>query len=471
MTQSSVHAPTVAIAGGGLAGLAAACALAEAGFRVTVFERRPFLGGRASSYQHPGTGEIVDNCQHVLFGCCTNLIDFYRRIDVEKNIRWYNRMTFVEPGGRSSVLERSFLPAPLHTTPSFLSLPFLDASDKLAISGAMAALMPLPLRDRGEAFLDWLHRYKQTENSIQRFWKPVLVSALSEDLELVSVAYAAQVVRESMKSEGAGEMGVPKIPLTELYTSAARYIEARAGEIRLRTSVESFRAQTSEVRVTANGEVQGFDYLVVAVPFDVLARMLPDTPAAAPLAAMLGQFRTSPITGIHLWFDREISDLDHAVLLDRTVQWMFHKSRLIQARENQARENGGGSYVELVVSSSKSLVEKSKTEIVDLALKELREFFPAARDANLVKSTVIKEVNATYSPRPGIDEYRPRPETSWPRVFLAGDWTATGWPATMEGAVRSGYQAAESITHVAGGGAVRFLVPDLPARGFMRLFG
>jgi zeta-carotene desaturase len=456
----------VAIAGGGLAGLAAACALAEAGFRVTLFERRPFLGGRASSYQHPGTGEIVDNCQHVLFGCCTNLIDFYRRIDVEKNIRWYDRMTFVEPGGRSSVLERSFLPAPLHTTPSFLSLPFLDASDKLAISGAMAALIPLPLRDRGEAFLDWLHRYKQTENSIQRFWKPVLVSALSEDLELVSVAYAAQVVRESMKSESAREMGIPTIPLTELYTSAADYVSARAGEIRLRTSVEAFRAQTSEVRVTANGEEQGFDYLVLAVPFDVLARMLPDTPAAAPLAAMLGQFRTSPITGIHLWFDRQISDLDHAVLLDRTVQWMFHKSRLIQARES-----GSGSYVELVVSSSKSLVEKSKAEIVDLAVKELREFFPASREANLVKSTVIKEVNATYSPRPGIDEYRPRPETSWPRVFLAGDWTATGWPATMEGAVRSGYQAAESITHVAGGGAVRFLVPDLPARGFMRLFG
>jgi squalene-associated FAD-dependent desaturase len=471
MTLSSVQAPTVAIAGGGLAGLAAACALAEAGFRVTLFERRPFLGGRASSYQHPGTGEIVDNCQHVLFGCCTNLIDFYRRIDVEKNIRWYDRMTFVEPGGRSSVLERSFLPAPLHTTPSFLSLPFLDASDKLAISGAMAALMPLPLRDRGEAFLDWLHRYKQTENSIQRFWKPVLVSALSEDLELVSVAYAAQVVRESMKSESAREMGIPTIPLTALYTSAADYIGARAGEIRLRTSVEAFRAQTSEVRVTTNGEEQGFDYLVLAVPFDVLAHMLPDTPAAAPLAAMLGQFRTSPITGIHLWFDREISDLDHAVLLDRTVQWMFHKSRLIQARENQARENGSGSYVELVVSSSKSLVEKSKAEIVDLAVRELREFFPAAREANLVKSTVIKEVNATYSPRPGIDEYRPRPETSWPRVFLAGDWTATGWPATMEGAVRSGYQAAESITHVAGGGAVRFLVPDLPARGFMRLFG
>jgi len=177
--------------------------------------------------------------------------------------------------------------------------------------------------------------------------------------------------------------------------------------------------------VTANGDERGFDSLVLAVPFDVLARILPDTAAAAPLAAMLGQFQTSPITGIHLWFDREISDLDHAVLLDRTIQWMFHKSRLIAARQNEARENANGSYVELVVSSSKSLLEKSKTEIVEMAVQELREFFPGAREANLVKSTVIKEVNATYSPRPGIDQYRPQSVTVWPRVFLAGDWTAT----------------------------------------------
>ncbi len=464
--QDELNQPaTVAIAGGGLAGLAAGCALADAGFRVSLFERRPYLGGRASSYQHPGTGEVVDNCQHVLFGCCTNLIDFYRRIGVEKNIRWYETMTFVEPGGRTSTLERSFLPAPLHTAPSFLSFPFLEASDKLAIARAMAALIPAPARDTGESFLDWLHRHKQTKNAIERFWKPVLVSALSEDLELVSVAYAGQVVRESMKSKQAREMGVPTIPLTELYTSAADYISARGGTIQFRTSVESFCAQTSEIRVTANGNEQAFDYLVLAVPFDVLARILPQTPAASPLASMLGQFRTSPITGIHLWFDREISDLDHAVLLDRTIQWMFHKSRLIQAREK-----ANGSYVELVVSSSKGLLEKSKTEIVDMAVKELREFFPAARAANLLKSTVIKEVNATYSPRPGIDAHRPKSETAWPRVFLAGDWTATGWPATMEGAVRSGYLAAEALAKIARGIRASFLVSDLASSGLMKLF-
>src|SRR5581483_3184658 len=160
----------------------------------------------------------------------------------------------------------------------------------------------------------------------------------------------------------------------------------------------------------------------------------------------------------------------HAVLLDRTIQWMFHKSRLQPIRTQSSNGNSGGSYIELVVSSSKSLIEKSRNEIVEMALAELREFFPGARSANLVKSTVIKEVNATYSPKPGIDVHRPKSETSRPRVFLAGDWTATGWPATMEGAVRSGYLAAEALVRITGK-SDRFLIPDLPPAGFMRLFG
>jgi len=464
---NTTHPPTVAVAGGGLAGLAAGCALAEAGFRVTMFERRPYLGGRASSYQHPGTGEIVDNCQHVLLGCCTNLLDFYRRAGVQGKIRWYEKLTFLEPGGRASVIAPSALPAPLHTALAFLRADCLSFRDKTAIGRAMAALAPSIPAERGESFLDWLKRHGQTEQAIERFWKTILVSALNEDLDQVSVPYAAQVVRESfLKSAAAGRMGIPTVPLTDLYSTAGDYIRARGGEIQLRAGVESFRAEAFGVSVTTNGQQQKFDYLVLAVPFDVLGRMLPDTPSAAPLAAALGQFTTSPITGIHLWFDRQISDLDHAVLLDRTIQWMFHKSRLIEARDN-----GSGSYVELVVSCSRSLVEKSKAEIVDMAVKEAQEFFPGAREAKLLKSTVIKEVHATYSPRPGIDRYRPKPETAWPRVFLAGDWTATGWPATMEGAVRSGYLAAEALARFAGSKSLSFLVPDLAPSGLMKLFG
>ena len=471
---------SVAIAGGGLAGLAAACALADSGFRVTVFERRPYLGGRASSYEHPGTTEVVDNCQHVLFRVCTNLVEFYRRIGVEDKIRWYDEMTFIEPGGRTSVMHASPLPAPLHTVPSFLQFPFLKAKDKFAISRAIASLTLTTQRDTGQSFLDWCRRHAQTENAIERFWKPILVSALSEDLDLISISYAAQVVRESMKSPAARLMGVPNIPLTDLYNKAGDYVRARSGEIRLRNSLETFFLGSNKVEIstTGSGERQkedrqnkeSFDYLVLALPFNTIARALPETPEAAPLRENLAHFESCPITGIHLWFDRQISDLDHAVLLDRTIQWMFHKSRLLSTRSVAPDAESTGSYLELVVSASKSLVDKSRSEIIDLALKEVLEFFPKARSAKLVKSTVIKEIHATYSPRPGIDAYRPPQATAWPRIFLAGDWTATGWPATMESAVRSGYLAAEAINHSAGFTERRFVSADLPATGLMRLF-
>ena len=465
--------PTVAIAGGGLAGLAAACALSDVGFRVTLFEKRPFLGGRASSWEHPGTGEVVDNCQHVLFRLCTNLMEFYDRIGVAHQIRWYDEMTFIEPGGRTSVMKSSPLPAPLHTAPSFLRFAFLDAADKLCIARALLPLTLTEQRDTGQSFQHWLDQHGQTKQAIERFWRPILVSALSEELDLISISAAAQVVRESMKSPAARHMGVPTVPLTDLYNAAGDYIRARAGVLHFRRPVETFSADSSQARVRLRGQEENqeeaFDYLIVALPFDTLDRILPEAPESAPIREKLSHFETAPITGIHLWFDRQISHLDHAVLLDRTIQWMFHKSRL-QPIRTQAGTGTAGSYIELVVSSSKTLIDKSRAEIVDLALGEVREFFPAAREAILVKSTVIKELHATYSPRPRIDAYRPTAATAWPRIFIAGDWTATGWPATMEGAVRSGYLAAEALARAAGLKDSRFLSPDLPATGLMRLF-
>ena len=477
MTQSSSLQPTVAIAGGGLAGLAAACALADSGFRVTLFEKRPFLGGRASSYEHPGTGEVVDNCQHVLFRLCTNLVEFYERIGVAEHIRWYDEMTFIQPGGHVSKMKSSFLPAPLHTAPSFFRFSFLGAADKLSVARALAPLTLAEQRDDGRSFQEWLTSHGQTENAIQRFWRPILVSALSEELDRISISAAAQVVRESMKSPAARHMGVPTIPLTDLYNAAGDYVRARGGVLCLRSPVEAFETESTRVAVRIRSREDGpasaleeFDYLILALPFDALGRVLPDNPQSSPLREQISHFENSPITGIHLWFDRQISDLDHAVLLDRTVQWMFHKSRLQPMRTQATNGKPEGSYIELVVSSSKSLIDKSRGEIVDLALSEVREFFPEARTANLVKSTVIKEVNATYSPRPGIDAHRPNTITAWPKVFLAGDWTATGWPATMEGAVRSGYLAAEALLRSTGAKERKFVSPDLPPTGLMRLF-
>ena len=481
--------PKVAIAGGGLAGLAAACALADTGFRVTLFEKRPFLGGRASSYEHPGTGEVVDNCQHVLFRLCTNLIEFYERIGVASQIRWFDQMNFIEPGGRTSIMKSSFLPAPLHTAPSFWNFSFLSTADKFSISRALMPLTLTPQRDSGESFQQWLDRHGQSRTAVQRFWYPILVSALSEELDRISIPAAAQVIRESMKSHGARQMGVPMIPLTDLYNAAGDYLQKRGGVLYFRQPVEGFDATAAQVKLCLRSENAGaallgssaksedlpgqqdevYDYLVLALPFDALERILPDVPESLSLREQISHFESSPITGIHLWFDRQISDLEHAVLLDRTIQWMFHKSRL-QPIRTQANATNTGSYIELVVSSSKTLIDKSRSEIVDLALSEVREFFPAAREATLVKSTVIKEVNATYSPRPGIEAHRPSTTTAWPRVFLAGDWTATGWPATMEGAVRSGYHAAEAIAHSAGIANARFISPELSPTGLMRLF-
>ncbi len=270
---------TVAIIGGGLAGLSAGCALADAGYRVELFERRPYLGGRASSYELPGTGEVVDNCQHVLLGCCTNLIDFYHRLGVEQQIRWYDEITFILPGGRSSTLRASTLPAPFHATPSFLGSTVLDLKDKLAIARAMIALVPALPKDDGENFLSWLLRHGQTPKAINRFWAPVLVSALNDDLDRVSVPYAAQVFRESfLKSAEAGRMGVPAVPLSQLYGTAADYIEAHGGNVHLRSSVESVHADGDAVRFCAGGEDVRADYAVLATPFNGVEKLLTDAP-------------------------------------------------------------------------------------------------------------------------------------------------------------------------------------------------
>ncbi|HEY6273793.1 MAG TPA: hydroxysqualene dehydroxylase HpnE [Terriglobales bacterium] len=462
----SAPSESVAIVGGGLAGMAAACALTDAGFQVTLYERRPYLGGRASSYEHPGTGEVVDNCQHLLLGCCTNLIRFYDSLDVSDKILWFDDMTFIEPGGRSSRIQPSFLPAPLHNAPSFLRAKYLSLNDKLGIGRAFAAMMEALPDDSEENFLDWLRRNHQTDRAIERFWKPILTSALNEGLERMSVPHSIQVFRKSfLKSAAAGRIGLPRVPLSDLYSAALTSISTRGGRVLLRSAVTAIQPQVRGVKITSGSEEQSFDFAILAAPFQSATGLLPQDPLAASLKAELEHFESSPITGIHLWFDREITPLPHAVLLDRTIQWMFQKSKF----QEEGYREGTGSYMELVVSSSQTLVQKSREEILDLAQRELVEFFPAVKAAKVVKAAVIKEVYATYSILPGLDQYRPKASTPWPRLFLAGDWTATEWPATMEGAVRSGYLAAEAIT-ASTGEARKFLVADLPATGLMKLF-
>jgi zeta-carotene desaturase len=431
--------PSVLIAGGGLAGLAAAAALGGAGFDVDLFEARPFLGGRATSYPIPGANEdsteTIDNCQHLLLRCCVNLLDFYERLGVRDRIRFYREVYFLEPGGRLSVLRRGRLPAPFHFTGSFLRMRCLGRADKLAIARALLAIRREHARrtdlDR-ISMLDWLLQKRQTPRAIDRFWRQVLVSAVNEDLDRMAAAHGFQVFWLGfLASADSYELGIPSVPLAQLY-SAGAWQRLAGVRIHLRSPVE--RIDSSGFTVA--GERRAADHYICALPFERLEAVGLPAPA----------LDHSPITGVHLWFDREITTLPHATLLGRTMQWMFNKDR--------------GRYLQLVVSASRDLTNVPRNEIVDIAIGDMRLYFPRVLEANLVKAHVVKEQRATFSAAPGTESLRPTAQSGPPNVFLAGDWTRTGWPATMEGAVRSGYLAAEAVAQMAGRPA-RFLIADI----------
>ncbi|MGB8259569.1 MAG: hydroxysqualene dehydroxylase HpnE [Terracidiphilus sp.] len=455
---------TVAVIGAGVAGMSAACALAEAGFRVNLVERRGYLGGRASSYLHPGVNEVIDNCQHVLFGCCTNLIGFYRRIGVAGRIHWTSAMTMIEPGGRRSPLGPSPLPAPLHGLPRLLSAPAFTLTDKLSLARAFTALMrPVPA-DSAESLGAWLRRHRQSEGALNRFWRLVIASALNAEIDQIALPYAAKVLRELfMNSAWAGAMGMSTVPLSALYAGVPEYLAARGGAVSLNTHVEGAAWDETENNwtvYTRTGEIEA-GFVVLALPFEATQKLLPHLPVeegSERLARQIERHQHWPICSVHLWFDREVTELEHAVLLDREIHWMYNLSRL------QSRP---GNYVELVVSATRSFAALSREAAIELALRELAEFLPRVKEAKVEKVALVKEVRATFGVPPGIDAARPSTTSPWPQLFLAGDWIQTGWPSTMESAARSGHLAAEALTLSAGepGG---FLEADLPPRGLMR---
>jgi len=435
----------VIVIGGGLAGLAAAAALGSAGHSVKVLESRPFLGGRATSYE-VGNGdeaEFIDNCQHILLRCCVNLLDFYRRLGVEQDIAFSREFTFIEPGGRRSTLRSGLFPPPAHFAESFLKLSFLSFGEKLAVARAMQAIPRESKRNDLDnvSMLDWLKEKRQPAGAIERYWRQVLVSAINEELDGMAAAHGLQVFRLGfLARKDAYEMGVPAVPLGRLYGSEA-WKRIGTVELQLRAPVSRIVIEDGAVRgvIAAEQEVRG-DFYVCALPFERVTAVAPE------LDIDVSGFEHSPITGIHLWFDRPVTKLPHATLLDRTIQWMFNKHQ--------------GRYVQLVVSASRSLTEMPRADVIALALKELAEFFPAAREAKLEKAHVVKEIRATFSARPGLEAHRPVNHTTVPNLFLAGDWTKSGWPATMEGAVRSGYLAAQAVTAAAGAPKV-FILPDI----------
>jgi squalene-associated FAD-dependent desaturase len=477
---------SVLVIGGGLAGLSSAVALAEAGAQVRLLEKRPHLGGRATSYTLPD-GSEVDNCQHVTLGCCTNLADFYSRVGASEKIRFYDRLYFADCNGQRSVIEAAPLPPPLHMAPSFLLFRALTLDDKRSIANAMLAIARSggsPPRIEGISMLDWLHRMNQTADAIERFWRVVLVSALDEELARTDARCGIEVFWKAFLGNSTGyRVGIPTVPLADLYEGCREAIVQQGGEVRLRCGIREIRVKGNcfAGAVLDDGQEVFADACVSAVPHDALLDLLPPecTDVNTPLEG-LRHLKTSPITGVHLWFDRQVMHEPFLTLLDHTTQWVFNKTLLYQSDETNhaaarpsdeqgATVEGSGQYLQLVISASYDLIPRSRQEIIELCRRELAAVLPLTREAQLRKATVIKEVNATFSPGPGSDHWRPPQRIPLANLYLCGDWTRTGWPATMEGAVRSGYLAAEAV--LADRGEPRtFLQPDLPFEGFCKFW-
>lgn len=458
----------VAVIGAGTAGLAAAVALANDGARVTLLERRPFIGGRAYSYPHPALDETIDS-QHVILGCCTNFIDLITQCGAADSVRWYDALHFLEPPSRSggsptvTCIHPSFLPAPFHNSVSFLRATMLTLRDKTAIAtGLMLFLRGYPASDT-ESFATWLKRTHQTDRAIRHFWEPIVAGALNDTFDRCSTRYAGKVFYESfLRNSNGGRLGIPAAPLSEFFQPILAQARSLGVDVRLGSGADSL-ARTSDDRwhiASGNNQLEA-DAVIVATNLRDAHRLLTSLDSSPPAPFDPEQFVAAPITTIHLWYDREVTDEDHAVLLDTRIQWMFHKSRI--RRQDLAR----GSYLELVISASWPELQMSRQDILASALREVELFFPRIREATLLKSAVLKEARATFSVTPGLDALRPPQTTAHPNLYLAGDWTATDWPSTMEGAIRSGRLAAGMLA----GERTRYLAAELPGSGLMSLLG
>lgn len=446
--------PSVLIIGAGLAGLAAAQALASRGLAVTIVEARNRLGGRASSFTDGATGQLIDTCQHVSMGCCTNLAHFCRAVGIVHLLEPQPVLYFMTPDRRVSRFAAGPWPAPWHLARSLLAAHYLTPRQKLRIAWGLAWLR----QTTGAAdppFLHWLQQHGQDHESITRFWGLVLTSALNETPDRIGLRYARKVFVAGFLQHPRGfELQLPTVPLGRLYGDELSAWLARHGvRLLLNTAVRQIHIQGERVSgvETRQGERLEADWYVSTVPFDRLLGLVPAAVVdAQPYFARLRELETSPITSVHLWYDRPITHLPHVILVDCVGQWLFPRGATAP----------GEHYVQVVVSAARQFRGLGHEEIERRIVAELAGLFPVARLDRLRRVRVVTEHAATFSAVPGVDQLRPAQQSPLANLLVAGDWTATGWPATMEGAVRSGYLAAERLLESCGR-KESLLIPDL----------
>jgi squalene-associated FAD-dependent desaturase len=430
----------VVVCGGGLAGVAAACEAAGLGARVTLVERRPFLGGRAFSFTDAASGREIDNGQHVFLGCCTAYTGLLRLLGTLGATTLQRRLDVLvrDRSGATGRLRAAPLPAPFHLSASFAAYPHLTPAERAAAVRALLALVALrpAARDRldDRTFADWLHDHGQPDRAIARFWDLIVLPTCNDRSDRVSAALAAFVFQEGLLRTRTGSaIGWPRVGLTRVVDPAARdFLAARGGTVLSGRGVAAVGERHVEMR---GGERLEADGIVLAVPPRMAHEVAPDALPREP------GLNASPIVNVHLWYDRPVMDEPFEAVLDSPAQWVFNRS----AMDHHGAGRAGEHHLAVSISGARSEVEVPRDALAAAIRAEVEAVYPRARDAELVASAVVKEPRATFAQAPGQASRRPGTATPVPGVALAGAWTDTGWPATMEGAVRSGIRAARQV--------------------------
>jgi squalene-associated FAD-dependent desaturase len=422
----------VVVVGGGLAGITAALDLADAGAQVTLLEVRTRLGGAAYSFEREGLE--IDNGQHVFLRCCTGYRALLERLGVTDRTLLQERLSIpvLAPGGRRGTLARTALPTPLHLAGALATYPFLSPLQRLRAASTARALSKLDLDDPSldsQSFGSWLAGRGESQAAIDSLWNLIALPTLNLPADRASLAMATKVFQTGLlDAADAGDVGYSRVPLSQLHAEPAeRALNGAGVDVRLKTRVHMVR---SGVEVDSDAGAFSADAAVVAVPHDRAAGMVPE----GAIDLQLDRLGTSPIVNAHVVYDRAVTDLPLAAGLHTPVQWLFDRTE----------ESGlsGGQHLALSLSGADREMAMSNEELRDELVPALAELLPEASEARVADFFVVREHAATFRAEPGSGKLRPGPRTGVPGLFLAGAWTATGWPATMEGAVRSGHAAA-----------------------------
>jgi zeta-carotene desaturase len=448
--------PDVLIVGAGVSGLRAAVELAARGAKVTVLEAKSVLGGRATAFVDPHTGERVDNGQHVLLGCYHETFAFLRQIGTEDRVRIQPALEadFVDRHGRRSRLRLPSLPAPMNLMAGLLDWTALDWSDRVAaarLAGPIRiARAELRARSRGqtpsriaaspgETVEEWLINNGQTARIREMLWEPLALAALNQSVRSAAAPPFAAVLAQ-MFGPGPRDaaLGLPSCPLDELYAEPSRrFLESRGGEVRIGSPARIHISKGYATHAEARGMRFVAGRYVAAVPWHAVPDLFEgDTSPVDELRAAAARTQASPIASVNLWLDRRILESPFLGLPGRTMQWAFDKGQMFDAKS---------SHVTLVSSGADEVIAMENDQLIALALQELRDALPDARAARVVRASVVRERRATYSIAPGQPP-RPGTATAVNGLVLAGDWIDTGLPATIEGAALSGRRAAEALS-------------------------